>query len=61
MLRNESSVSSSSWLWLGLTPMLMCLSGGPKTSGHYRPASRPAIQLPSENVAFQNPSKAEKE
>jgi hypothetical protein len=40
MLRNESS---SFWLWLDLTPMLMCLSGGPKTSGHHRPASRFAL------------------
>jgi hypothetical protein len=42
MLRIESSVSSSSWLWLGLTPMLicLCLSGGPMISGYHRPASR---------------------
>jgi hypothetical protein len=40
LLRNESSVSSSSWLWLDLTKMLLCLSGDPKTSGHHKHASR---------------------
>jgi hypothetical protein len=34
----ESSVTSS-WLWLDLRMVLLCLSGGPKTSEHDRHAS----------------------
>jgi hypothetical protein len=34
------AATKSQGLWLGLTAMLMCLSGGPKTSGHHRHASQ---------------------